>query len=389
MNYIDGLISLLLVVSLIRGYEIGFVRQLFSTVGFFLGLFLGTLIQPLTAGWVHTEASKSVVTLLTTLGAAFLVLSVGEYIGILLKAKLTIKKINMADNVFGSGLALVSVLLAVWLSAAIALSTPLPDLQKAARDSRIISLLSQHLPAAPTVIANIGRILDPNGFPQVFSGSEPTPPKNVALPQLGDLQAAVQADAASVVKIEGQGCGGVVEGSGFVVAKDTVATNAHVLAGIKSPYVVDSNGTRTATTIWFDPDLDFAVLRTTKLAGKALSFSSSEAVQGTAAAILGYPGGGSFSAKPAAVLDSFTASGRNIYDQGAVLRKVYELTADVIPGNSGGPLVAKDGTVLGIIFAESATHRQVGYALTAKAVSQELAQAQAHNQHVGTGGCTQ
>ena len=75
------------------------------------------------------------------------------------------------------------------------------------------------------------------------------------------LQSAVAKDDASVVKIEGLGCGGLVEGSGFDVGSDLVATNAHVVTGIAHPYVIDSNGTHSASLIWFDPNLDFAVLQ--------------------------------------------------------------------------------------------------------------------------------
>jgi S1-C subfamily serine protease len=389
MNGVDLLILLVLASSVYRGYELGFIRQLFSTVGFFIGLGLGALLQHFTVTWVDSQNSKSIVTLLTTLGLAFLFLTAGEYVGIILKTKLRFKKINAADNALGTGLAAASVLAAVWLSASIIASTPLPSLQKTVKESYIVSHLDEHLPAAPGVIASIGKLIDPNGFPEVFSGREPVPPANVPLPNLGDLQTAVRADAASVVKVEGQGCGGIVEGSGFVIANGMVATNAHVVAGISSPYIVDSNGTHAATAIWFDPDLDLAVLRTTKLAGTPLHLNTAEAPQNTPAAVLGYPGGGSFSAKPAAILDSFTASGRNIYGQGSVRRQVYEIRGEVIPGNSGGPLIARDGSVIGVIFAESTTYDKVGYALTAQAVSSGISQAQTRNQRVATGSCTE
>jgi S1-C subfamily serine protease len=389
MNYIDGIIIVVLFVSLFRGFELGFVRQAFSTVGFFAGLAIGVLLEPYTVKLAHTQAGQSVIALITTLGLAFLMLTVGEYVGILLKNRLTVKKIDTVDNYLGSGLALISVLVAVWLSAAIVQSTPLPELQKDLKDSTIVSFLNRHGPPAPTVIAGIGNLIDPNGFPKVFSGSEPVPPSDVSLPELGDLQDAVKADAASVVKIEGQGCGGIVEGSGFVVANGMVVTNAHVIAGITTPYVVDSNGTRTAVAVWFNPDLDLAVLRTTKLAGKPLQLNGAEESKGTPAAVLGYPGGGRFSAKPAAILDQFTATGRNIYDEGDVRRDVYEVRAEIIPGNSGGPLIAKDGTVIGVVFAESTTYDKVGYTLTTKAASSDIAKAVARNQKVSTGSCAE
>jgi S1-C subfamily serine protease len=270
------------------------------------------------------------------------------------------------------------------------LSLPLPSIQADLKGSKIVSLLNKHLPAAPTVIADLGHLIDPNGFPQVFTGLEPTPPKNINLPNLGDLQPAVKADAESVVKIEGQGCGGIVEGSGFVLANNLVVTNAHVIAGIRNPYVIDSNGNHTAVAVTFDPNLDLAVLRTNKLAGKPLPINYTDVAQGTPGAVLGYPGGGDFTAKAAAVLDTFTATGRNIYDQGNVERQVYELKADVIPGNSGGPLIAKDGSVIGVVFAESTAYNHVGYALTTPAIQHDVTQAEAHsNKTVSTGGCAQ
>ena len=390
MNFIDLLIILFLASSLIRGFELGFVRQLFSTAGFFIGLLIGALIEPTTVSWVHTQTSRSLMTLVTTLGSAFLFLSIGEYIGISLKNKLALKRIDSLDNGLGSGLAFVSVLIAVWLSAAIILSLPLPSVQAGMKDSRIVSLLDKHLPAAPTVIADLGHLIDPNGFPQVFTGLEPTPPQNINLPNLGDLQPAVKADAASVVKIEGQGCGGIVEGSGFVVADNLIVTNAHVVAGIRRPYVIDANGNHVAAAVSFDPNLDLAVLRTSGLAGKPLSVGYDDVAAGTPGAVVGYPGGGGFTAKAAAVLDSFTATGRNIYDQGRVQREIYEIRADVIPGNSGGPLIAKDGSVIGVVFAESTTYNHVGYALTGQAIRHDIAAAEAHaTTSVSTGSCAQ
>lgn len=386
---IDVLIILFAISALYRGREIGFVRQLFSAIGFFGGLFLGAWLQHYTVQWAHTQAWRSVITLVTTLGCALVLMSVGELVGLRLKYRVQFKRVNILDNGFGGLLSVVSLLLTIWLLATVIGSLPLGGVQSALRSSRIVSALNRALPSAPTVISNLGRLVDPNGFPQVFIGQEPTPNRQVSLPPLGDLAAAVQADQASVVKIEGQGCGGIVEGSGFVVGSDLVATNAHVVAGIRHPYVVDGNGTHGSTVIGFDPDLDFAVLRVSNLAGHSLVIADARATVGTPAAVLGYPGGGTFSARAAAVSNQFTASGRDIYGQGNTLRDVYELQADIIPGNSGGPLVARDGTVIGVIFAQSADYPHTGYALTTDKVKAEINQAAAQNQPIGSGQCAE
>jgi S1-C subfamily serine protease len=373
--------------ALFRGRDSGFVRQIFSAVGFFGGLFIGAALEPHVIGLAHTTVSRSVVTLVTTLGSAFIFLTIGEYIGVSLKHKVQLNRLNEYDNILGAGLGIITFLVSIWLSAAIVASLPLPSVQQVVKSSRIIAALNEHLPSAPTVIADFGQLIDPNGFPQVFIGNEPNPGKQVALPNLGLLQAAVTADRGSVVKVVGQGCGGVVEGSGFIAADGLVVTNAHVVAGIKHPYVEDENGTHSATVIWFDPNLDFAVLRVSNLAGHVLTIASGHVAPGTSAAVLGYPGGGPFTPAPAAIIDEFTATGRNIYGKGNTDRDVYEVQGKIIPGNSGGPLVAQNGSVIGIVFAESTSYNNVGYALTTKQFSQELITAKNRDTPKSTGSC--
>lgn len=386
---LDILIVIFAAVSLVRGREIGFVRELLSTVGFFGGLFLGAWLEPHTIDVVHGAAARTLMTVLTTLGCALVLLTVGEYLGVCLKRKLLFKKLNRADIIGGSALSLVSLLISIWLMAAIAVTLPFPGLQNSVKASRIVTGLNNVLPSAPKIIAGLGHLIDPNGFPEVFIGSEPIPRGDVNIPSLGSLQAAVNKDKDSVVKVEGQGCGGIVEGSGFVVGDGLVATNAHVVAGIRHPFVEDVNGTHNVSVIWFDPNLDLAVLRVQHLAGASLNIKTANQPSGTAAAVLGYPGGGGFTAGPAAVLDQFEASGRNIYGTGNTDRSVYELKADVIPGNSGGPLIDTGGNVIGVIFAESTSYQHVGYALATKTVVSELQQAEARDQVVGTGQCAQ
>lgn len=386
---VDIVIILLFISSLVRGREIGLIRQFFSALGFFGGLFVGAALEPHVVSSAHTQISRAMLTLVVILGCAILLLSVGEYLGARLKAHLQKHRLNKADVFLGAIAGGVSLLITIWLVAPALATLPFPGLQDAVRSSTIVSHLDTSLPPAPNVIADLSHIIDPNGFPDVFTGVEPTPPANATLPALGSMQAAVQKDQASVVKIEGEGCGGIVEGSGFVAGNGFVATNAHVVAGILNPYVVDSNGTHRATVVWFDPNLDFAVLRVSNLAGSPLKIDTGKIANNTPGVVLGYPGGGSFAADPASVLEEFIATGRNIYDQGTTNRNVYEVKATIIPGNSGGPLVEKNGSVMGVVFAESTVYNQVGYALAMQQVVTELHQAEAANTPVSTGGCAE
>jgi len=386
MDYLDLLIIVLMVFGIGRGLRVGLFQQSLSLVGFFGGLVLGAAL----ARWLVSPSAgptaRSLIGLLLPLGVASLLASVGELAGRHLRTLAQRYSFGRFDQVLGSVFEVVSVLASVWLLSSLAGKVPVATLQQQVQGSRIVQLLNEHLPPAPPVIAGIEQLVDPNGFPKVFIGQEPSPPRaNPASPE--QVQEAVAHAGASVVKIQGYGCGGVVSGSGFVVRSGMVATNAHVVAGVSGISISDARGQHQATVVWFDPDLDFAVLRASGLVGAPLPIDSNDAPRGTAGAVLGFPGGGPFDAEPATVLDETQAVGRNIYDESTTLRSIYDLQANVEPGNSGGPLVLPNGTVLGVVFAKSVTQQSVGYALTAKQIVPEINQAASRTAPASVGSC--
>jgi len=70
-----------------------------------------------------------------------------------------------------------------------------------------------------------------------------------------------------------------------------------------------------------------------------------------------------------------------------VQRDVYALFGQVRAGNSGGPLLATDGSVLGVVFASAIDDPDTGYALTATEVSDTITTGGAAKATVGTGEC--
>ena len=68
-------------------------------------------------------------------------------------------------------------------------------------------------------------------------------------------------------------------------------------------------------------------------------------------------------------------------------REILELRAQVERGDSGGPLVLQDGTVGGVVFAESRTDPDVGYALAPTAVAARIRPAVGRASGVDTGAC--
>lgn len=295
------------------------------------------------------------------------------------------------DSVVGAGLQAVAVLGAAWLLAIPLTSSSQPEVATAVRGSQVLAKVDE---VAPQWLRGIPKefsaLLDTSGLPDVIGPFGRTPVANVDAPDptlatsplVGQLQS-------SVLKISGvaPSCQKALEGSGFVVAPETVMTNAHVVAGTEG-VTVDSLGTvLDAEVVLFDPEEDVAILRVPGLDAPVLNFSGQPAVSGESAIVLGYPGGGPYTASPARIRETLNLEGPDIYRTGTVERQVYTVRGSVRQGNSGGPLVAEDGQVLGLVFGAAVDDSDTGFVLTANEVSDELAQGVTSPAVVGTGAC--
>jgi S1-C subfamily serine protease len=386
---IDLIILLFIPLVIYRSRHSGFVRQLFASIGLFGGLLVGRWLTPYALHHVDTLNERAFLAVITLLGISLVGLSLGEIIGLLIKHRYVNQlKLNKLDNIMGGAVTGTTLLLCCWLLAVGASRVPELGLQEQVAESKIVRSLNTVLPPAPNVLADISRLINPNSFPDVFIGNEPIPRTDVNLPALGSLADAVTLTRDSVVRIEGQGCGSIVTGSGFVIGEDLIATNAHVVAGIKNPYVQDVGGTHKGTVVVFDPKLDFAIIRVNDLAGSPIPLNTATVKSGTPAVVLGYPGGGNLAAGPAAVTSKLKASGHDIYGKGRTVRTIYEIKATIESGNSGGPLIDVEGKVIGVIFAESTSADQIGYALTTESITKYLEQAANRQQAVPVGKCT-
>lgn len=386
MNFLDLIIVLLVIAAAVRGIGAGLLRQIGSLGGFLVGLMVGSAVAPWIGSQLPASGSRGLVVFILYLLIALGFGTIGEALGEKGAGLAARWNLEPLDGVLGAAFGLGASLLAIWLLTSTFGAMIGPPLSAEITTSRILRSLDAALPPAPDITAKLGRAIGASSFPQVFAGMEPAPAPPVTGPNAEAINAAAAAAEQSTVKVESFGCGGIVDGSGFVAADGFVVTNAHVVAGISRPTVVDAAGRHLATVVLFDPNMDVAVLRVSGLVGQPLPLASTTQPRGTIAAVLGYPGGGALTAGGAAVLGSQAAVGRNIYDAGLVRRNIYTLQAVVRPGNSGGPLVSPDGTVIGVIFATSTTNPDVGYALTSAEILPDLSAARTSGP-VATGAC--
>jgi S1-C subfamily serine protease len=106
------------------------------------------------------------------------------------------------------------------------------------------------------------------------------------------------------------------------------------------------------------------------------------------AIVAGFPLDGPYTLTPARVRSIIQLRGPNIYSSETVTREVYTLRAQVRPGNSGGPLLAPDGTVLGVSFGAAIDETDVGFALTAAEVAPVVQAGLADDTAASTQSCT-
>ncbi|WP_431246182.1 MarP family serine protease [Leifsonia xyli] len=367
---VDVVLVVLAIIAIAAGWSKGAIRSAGTLIGLGLGLWLGLTLAPLVVGWTASNGygavtERSVVAAIVILVCAGVVYALVGALASIVGKLLRHGPIRWLDSLIGAVLGLLTWAVVVWLLAGFAMATGLATVVQAANSSRVVATLDGMAPLpSSTVLGAVDDALAGAGLPKVFEGGEPiraVPEPDASVP------AAVANSQQSVVTVLASkpACGVDSEGSGWVVQRGRVVTNAHVVAGASS-VVVREAGSGTvdrATLVAFDPSRDLAVLDVTDLNAPALDIGP-DLTAGAAAYAAGYPGNGPFTVSPQRVRDRVTARGTDIYQSGSVDRDIYSLRGVVRPGNSGGPLLDGNGQVAGVVFARSATDGDTGYALT-------------------------
>ncbi len=198
-------------------------------------------------------------------------------------------------------------------------------------------------------------------YPEVLSGEAApdvgVPPQTSLSPQVDALV------RGSVVRVEGEACDQIQDGTGFVVARNVIVTNAHVVAGERDTSVFLPNGSRRdARVVSFDPRRDLSVIVVEDLGLAPLRLGAGQA--GTEGAVYGHPGGGPLKPTPARIAEQIDARGTDIYRTTPTRRSVFVLASQLQPGDSGAPLLDQAGNVMGVAFAIDPGHENTAYALT-------------------------
>ncbi|WP_040802747.1 MarP family serine protease [Nocardia concava] len=390
-GWLDLGIIILALLAATSGWRQGAVASALAFLGVILGAVAGILIAPHILKHLSEGRTRVLVGVLLIVALVIVGEVAGMVLGRAARGGMRDPFTRSVDSVVGAGLQAVAVLATAWLLALPLTNSSQPGIAAAVSNSQVLRNVDHVAPdwlrRVPTDFSNL---LNTSGLPDVIGPFGHVPITAVDPPDGSVLQLPVaQQLQSSVLRVRGiaPSCQRQLEGSGFVVAPERIMTNAHVVAGTNTVSVDTARGPLPATVVLFDSSKDVAILAVPGLNAEPLALAPADATSGESAIVLGYPGGGRYTASAARVRETLNLKGPNIYRDADVKREVYTIRGQVRAGNSGGPLVDTEGRILGVVFGAAVTDDATGYVLTLDEVRPELNTAASQSTAVGTGSC--
>lgn len=154
------------------------------------------------------------------------------------------------------------------------------------------------------------------------------------------------------------------QGSGFLYSTSgAVITNAHVVEGDTVVYVKAVNGMEfEGTVIGYSNETDVAVIHVPNLIGETpFELNYTETVKiGDEVIALGSPLG----IENTATMGYITGKHKNFFIDSYVYEDLYQMSAPISPGSSGGPLISKTtGGIIAINSAQSLEDPTIGFSI--------------------------
>lgn len=148
-------------------------------------------------------------------------------------------------------------------------------------------------------------------------------------------------------------------GSGFMTDNEEVVTNVHVVEGAKYVYVIKNKGVQEISSsgyISLDKENDIVLLKVPGLFGEKIEIKQTTFPQiGEPIYVAGNPKGlsGTFS-------DGLVSGIRELEN-----RKLIQISAPISPGSSGGPVVDKSSSLIGVSVGGISDGQNLNFAIPA------------------------
>lgn len=180
-----------------------------------------------------------------------------------------------------------------------------------------------------------------------------------------DFSGIIEDALQSVVTVRtdvGQGTGFLISDKGFIV------TNAHILSGAREVYVLDyQQNKHSAELVGYNTTFDIVLLKTSGSYNPLILGDSEDIQVGEKVIAIGNPLGLQFSVSEG-IVSAVDREGSNKIDA------YIQTDAALNPGNSGGPLIDKQGEVIGINNFKVGGGENLGFALESNYIKEVINQ---------------
>jgi len=203
--------------------------------------------------------------------------------------------------------------------------------------------------------------------PPLANPPDPGPP-----PTTDGLSGEVRSRAiASSVLVSGLACGRQMNGSGFAVGPDLIATAAHVIIGIEAITVTTTDGRIIdAVPVLVDTIDDLAVLRA--VGAGLIPLALGDAPDGAIGAVLAWETDATPDPSPFRIDRPIIVRVTEVAGTKKVERPSWLLAADIELGDSGAALVDSSGVAVGIVSSTTRRNAGVAYATRASVLIEKL-----------------
>ncbi len=214
------------------------------------------------------------------------------------------------------------------------------------------------------LMAFLANLFPPTAYSKSAEPSSEVTPKSRVQTKDRSVSEIAESVRPSLVKITQVGREGPYGmGSGFIFgAEGLIATNRHVIGEGRRIKVETSDGREheVLEVVASDSRLDLAVLRVASQGLKPLELADSDqARQGQAVVAMGNPMGMTYS-----VVDGVISEPRREIEG----QPMVQVAIPIEQGNSGGPLLDRQGRVLGVLTLKSALAENLGFAMPVNAL---------------------
>ena len=389
MNGLDIALALAVLAAFVGGYRRGLLLRVSTWVFAVLGL----LVVASNIEWVlvrlgSPKAGQRVGAMLLALVAgAFIGRLIGYLFGVWIQDRLPSRPLRTANRFAGGLFGVAGVALVSWL--ALPLLALIPGWPATTtRGSLAAKTLSGKMPAPPSVLSSLRRLVDGGRFPQVIDALQGSVDAGSAPLQSTISTSVLTGFQPYSVKVTATACGIVTDGSAVAIGGSRVLTTAHGVTGATDVVATINTGEQLqASVVALDPKLDLAVVSIEGWTSDPAPMN--DAAPGAEVATFGYPGGGGLAITPGGIQQIASSKGRDIYDKATALRTVAVLASKLASGDTGGAVLNDVGEVVGLAFAVAPDRPSTAYAAPTAVIRTFLADVDGGSRGKLPGACLQ